>query len=92
MPWFLLLPSIVALAPRSPIRHQGGGPSQPASPGRSPKRLACGSRRCWPTWFDTSKLLKRRHSILSLVRASSFLDKPHIMPSCAQDQKCPFCQ
>jgi hypothetical protein len=92
MPWFLLLPSVVALAPRSPFRQQGGGPSQPASPGRNPKRFACASRRCWPTWFDTSKLLKRSRSISSLVPASSFLDQPHIMPSRAQDQKCPFYQ
>jgi hypothetical protein len=91
--------AMVSVAPEHSRSHtalasgiRAGDPHSLPRPVAAPKRLACGSRRCWPTWFDTSKLLKRSHSILSLVRASSFLDQPHIMPSRAQDQKCSFYQ
>jgi hypothetical protein len=92
--------AMVSVAPehsrsRTALAFPAAGRGEPDSlprPVAAPKRLACGSRRCWPTWFDTSKLLKRSRSILSLVPASSFLDQPHIMPSRTQDQKCPFYQ
>ena len=88
MPWFLLLPSIVALAPRSPFRQQGGGNltaclarSQP--PNGSPAAAEDASRH------GSTQVNCSREAVPFCLSfpASSFLDQSHIMLSRAQDQK-----